>query len=129
MKEYVGYQPKEYEVITDKDHFRGKAFMVTIANANMFGSNATINPDGEVDDGFFEVCVLTDFPKAAGINILYQMYRADINDSPYSNVFKCKRATIHNLEKELVQIDGEPVDTEEKLEVKILPRSLQVIIP
>jgi hypothetical protein len=43
--------------------------MVTIANANMFGSNATINPDGEVDDGIFEICILTEFPKTAGINI------------------------------------------------------------
>jgi diacylglycerol kinase family enzyme len=129
MKEYVGYQPKEYEVITDRDHFRGKAFMVTIANANMFGSNATINPDGEVDDGIFEICILTEFPKTAGINILYQMYQSDINDSPYSHVFRCRHATIHNLEKELIQIDGEPVDTVDKLEVKILARSLQVLVP
>jgi diacylglycerol kinase family enzyme len=57
------------------------------------------------------------------------MYRADINNSPYSNVFKCRYATILNLEKELIQIDGEPVDTVDKLEVKILPRSLQVIMP
>jgi diacylglycerol kinase family enzyme len=129
MKEYVGYQPKEYEVITDKDSFKGKAFMVTIANANMFGSNATINPDGEVDDGFFEICILTDFPKTAGMNILYQMYQADINNSPFSHVYKCRYATILNPEKELIQIDGEPVDTVEKLEVKILPRSLSVIVP
>ena len=129
MKEYVGYQPKEYEIKTDKDYFKGKAFMVTIANANMFGSNATINPDGEVDDGIFEICILTEFPKTAGINILYQMYQADINNSPYSNVFKCKYATILNLEKELIQIDGEPVDTVDKLEVKILSNSLKVIVP
>jgi diacylglycerol kinase family enzyme len=103
--------------------------MVTIANANMFGSNATINPDGEVDDGIFEICILTEFPKTAGINILYQMYRTDINDSLYSNIFKCRQATIYNLEKELVQIDGEPVEPAEKLEVKILPRSLKVILP
>jgi diacylglycerol kinase family enzyme len=57
------------------------------------------------------------------------MYRSDINNSPYSNVFKCRNATILNLEKELIQIDGEPVDTVDKLEVKILPRSLQVIMP
>jgi diacylglycerol kinase family enzyme len=130
MKEYVGYQPKEYEIVTDrKEVFKGKAFMVTIANANMFGSNATINPDGEVDDGIFEICILTEFPKTAGINILYQMYRTDINDSLYSNIFKCRQATIYNLEKELVQIDGEPVEPAEKLEVKILPRSLKVILP
>jgi diacylglycerol kinase family enzyme len=57
------------------------------------------------------------------------MYRTDINDSLYSNIFKCRQATIYNLEKELVQIDGEPVEPAEKLEVKILPRSLKVILP
>jgi diacylglycerol kinase (ATP) len=129
MKEYVGYQPKEYKIVTDKETYQGKAFMVTIANANMFGSNATINPDGEVDDGIFEICILTEFPKTAGINILYQMYRSDINQSLYSNIFKCKYATIYNVEKELVQIDGEPVEPEEKLAVRILPHSLKVILP
>jgi diacylglycerol kinase family enzyme len=129
MKEYLGYQPKEYEVITDKEQFKGKAFMIAIANANMFGSNATINPDGEVDDGIFEVCILTEFPKTAGINILYQMYQADINESLYSNIFRCKYATIKNLENELIQIDGEPIDTVDTLQVKILPRSLKVILP
>lgn len=129
MKEYVGYQPKEYKIVTDKETYEGKAFMVTIANANMFGSNATINPDGEVDDGIFEICILTEFPKTAGINILYQMYQSDINQSLYSNIFKCRYATIYNLEKELVQIDGEPVEPEEKLEVRIIPHSLKVIFP
>jgi diacylglycerol kinase family enzyme len=57
------------------------------------------------------------------------MYQSDINESLYSNIFKCKYATIYNLERELVQIDGEPVEPEEKLEVRILPRSLKVILP
>jgi diacylglycerol kinase (ATP) len=129
MKEYAGYEPKEYEIITDKESYKGKAFMVTIANANMFGSNATINPEGEVDDGIFEVCVIEEFPKVAGINILYQMYRANINESPYSHVFKSRHATIYNPGKETIQVDGEPVDTVEKLEVSILPKSLKIILP
>lgn len=129
VKEYAGYEPKSYEIITDKDYFKGKAFMVTIANANMFGSNATINPDGEIDDGLFEVCILEEFPKVAGLNILYQMYRTNINDSLYSKVFKCRRATIHNVDKELMQIDGEPMEAADTLEVTILPKSLKVILP
>jgi diacylglycerol kinase (ATP) len=129
MKEYAGYEPKEYEIITDRESYKGKAFIVTIANANMFGSNATINPEGEVDDGIFEICILEEFPKVSGINVLYQMYRANINESPYSHVLKSKHATIYNPEKETIQVDGEPVDVEEKLEVSILPKSLKIILP
>ena len=128
-REYLGYEPKAYEIITDKEHYKGKAFMVTIANANMFGSNATINPEGEVDDGRFEICILEEFPKLEGIRILYQLYRSDITQSPYNRVLTCKRAVIHNPERELVQIDGEPAGTPDQLTVSILPQSLKVLLP
>jgi diacylglycerol kinase (ATP) len=129
MKEYVGYDPKEYEIITDNEGFKGRAFMVTIANANMFGSNATINPEGEINDGVFEICILEEFPKTAGINILYQLFSAEIHRSLHSRVLHCKWAKIINLENELFQIDGEPVDSPKELEIKILPRSLKVVMP
>lgn len=129
MKEYISYQPKEYEVVTDKETYKGKAFMVTIANANMFGSNATINPEGEINDGIFEICILEEFPKAEGINILYQLFSSEIHKSLHSKVLHCRRATIYNLENELFQIDGEPVKTERELQVSILPKSLKVILP
>jgi YegS/Rv2252/BmrU family lipid kinase len=129
MREYVGYQPKEYEVITDQDHYQGKAFMVAIANANMFGSNATINPLGIINDGIFEICILEEFPKLEGISILYQLFNAEIHNSLRSRVLHCRKATIINLEKELIQIDGEPIEAVEKIEVKIRPQSLKVLLP
>ncbi len=127
MREYVGYQSGEYEVITADDYFKGKAFMVTIANANMFGSNATINPQGIINDGYFEICILEEFPKTAGIAILYQMFSAEIHQSLHSRVIRCKEAVIRNLDKSPVQIDGEPFTDAEELKVSILPSSLRVI--
>lgn len=128
-KEYVGYQPKEFEVITDTEHFRGNAFMIAIANANTFGSNAMINPTGIIDDGLFEVSILEEFPKLEGISILYQLFNGEINNSLRSRTLQCRKATIFNLEKEYLQIDGEVMGSPEKLEVVIKPNSLKVIMP
>jgi diacylglycerol kinase family enzyme len=128
-KEYVGYQPREYEVQTDTEHFRGNAFMIAIANANAFGSNAMINPAGVLDDGLFEICILEEFPKLEGISILYQLFNGEINNSLRSRILQCSHATIWNPEGEFLQIDGEIIDSPEKVEVIIKPGSLRIILP
>jgi diacylglycerol kinase (ATP) len=127
MREYVGYQSCEYEVKTADHYFKGKAFMLTIANANMFGSNATINPQGIINDGYFEICILEEFPKTAGIGILYQMFSAEIHQSLHSRIIRCREAIIRNPQKSPIQIDGEPYDNMEELKVSILPSSLRVL--
>lgn len=129
LQEYLGYESKSYRIVTDTDTFEGKAFMVTIANANAFGSNASINPNGILNDGRFEICLIEPFPKAAGIGILYKLYTDSIDTSVYTRRLTCKTATIYNLEHEVMHIDGEPVDLGEKIVVEMHPKSLKVILP
>lgn len=129
MQEFLAYEPKKYRIVTDTETFEGEAFMVTIANANSFGSNASINPKGILNDGRFEICLIEPFPKAAGIGILYKLYTDSIDDSVYSRRLTCKTATITNLQKEVMHIDGEPIDLGTEVKVTILPKSLKVILP
>lgn len=129
MQEYLTYEPKNYRIVTDTEVFEGPAFMVTIANANAFGSNASINPNGILNDGRFEICLIEPFPKAAGIGILYKLYTDSIDTSVYSRRLSCKSATIYNLEGEVMHIDGEPIDIGAEVNVEMHPRSLKVILP
>ncbi|WP_242919415.1 diacylglycerol/lipid kinase family protein [Pontibacter liquoris] len=129
MQEYLSYEPKRYRIETDQDTFEGKAFMVTIANANAFGSNASINPNGILNDGRFEICLIEPFPKAAGIGILYKLYTDSIDDSVYTQKFSCRKATIYNLDEEVMHIDGEPVEMGTEVTVTMHPKSLRVVLP
>jgi diacylglycerol kinase (ATP) len=129
LQEYLTYEPKKYHIVTDAETFEGEAFMVTIANANSFGSNASINPKGILNDGRFEICLIEPFPKAAGIGILYKLYTDSIDDSVFSRRLICKTATIINIDNELMHIDGEPVKLESEIHVKMLPKSLKVLLP
>ena len=129
LQEFLGYESKTYRIETDTETFEGKAFMVTIANANAFGSNANINPNGILNDGRFEICLIEPFPKAAGIGILYKLYTDSIDTSVYTRRFSCKTATIYNLEHEVMHIDGEPVDLGTAVVIKMHPKSLKVILP
>lgn len=129
LQEYLAYEPFYYIIKTDSESFEGPAFMLTIANANAFGSNAAINPDGVVDDGFFEVCLIEPFPKTAALGILYSLYTDTIHTSIYSRIIKCREATIIKSPDDMVQIDGEPVELGDELKVKVHKRSLKVLVP
>ncbi|NDK55422.1 hypothetical protein GWO68_05795 [Pontibacter sp. BT213] len=129
LQEYLSYEPKFYTIETDTERFEGEAFMVTIANANAFGSNAAINPTGILNDGRFEICLIERFPKAAGLGILYKLYTDSIDDSVYTRKLTCRSAIIHNAEHEVMHIDGEPVKLSDEIRVKIKPKSLKVILP
>lgn len=130
MQEFMGYTPKRYTIMTDgKTVFDGEAFMIAVTNAKAFGSNATINPSGIINDGEFEIFILEPFPKASSLGILYQLYTDTIDNSIYTHRFSCRSAEIVNHAKEHTQIDGEPVDLPEKIEFKVMPKSLRVILP
>ena len=130
LQEYLNYEPFKYKIKTDNESFEGPAFMLTIANANAFGSNAAINPEGEVDDGFFEISLIEPFPKTAALGILYNLYTDSIHKSVYSRILKCKEATITKEPSDILQIDGEPVPTtSDEITVKLYKRSLQVLVP
>jgi len=129
LQEYLNYQPFSYKIQTDKDIFEGEAFMVTIANANAFGSNATINPTGVINDGYFEICLIEPFPKAAAVGLLLSLYTEKIQNSVYSRILKCKWATIEKNPEDVLQIDGEPIELDGLLHVQMHPKSLPVLMP
>jgi diacylglycerol kinase family enzyme len=103
--------------------------MITVTNANRFGTNVNINPLGEIDDGFFEISIIKPFSKFKSFEILYHLFSNSIHRSNYNRVIRCKFAEIHNLDKTSVHIDGEPVAFKEQIDIEIIPKGLQIIMP
>ncbi|SHK44756.1 Diacylglycerol kinase family enzyme [Hymenobacter psychrotolerans DSM 18569] len=130
-QEYIGYEPATYIIETDRETWQGKAFMLTIANANTFGSNVIINPNGQLDDGEFELCLIEPFPGAAAPSILYHLYTSAFDASNYTRRLRCRKARIQvpGETQVLVQVDGEPHRLPTPIAVDIQPGSLRVLVP
>ncbi len=129
IKEFYKYKTSYYEITTDNGEFRGKAFMVTVANSNQFGSNLTINPGGLVDDGLFEVIVIKKFPRKKALRLFLHLLFKRINFSPYCIILKCREANISCKKKKILQYDGEIAEEVQHVKIKINPQNLKVIIP
>lgn len=128
-QEFFKYKTSRYKVITDNGTFEGKAFMITVANSNQFGSNLMINPNGKWDDGFFEVIIIKRFPRKMAFRLFLLLLFKRINFSPYCITIKCREAKISCKKKKVFQYDGEIAGEVQAVNLKIYPHNLKVILP
>lgn len=111
---------------TDTDTIKRKAYMIVLANARKYGTGANINPDGDVADGFFEVVVVR---KLNLLEILKALFTNRSFNGTRIEVIKTKTVQLQLLKHTYFQVDGEYLGKTAKLEARILPGALVVMLP
>ena len=114
------------QISSDTESIKRHAFMVVIANATKYGTGATINPEGSLDDGFFEVVIVRKLSLA-------ELLRMLISHKPFNpekiEVIKTKMATLSCKRRYHFQVDGEYRGRVNLVEAKIETGQIRVIIP
>lgn len=129
IREFFSYKTFKFKLYADGRFIKGNAFMITIANSNQFGSNITINPEGKMDDGKFEVIIIRRFPRSKVIGLFYHMFSNRIKFSPYCQIISCTSAKIITKKRKTLQYDGEIAGEVKEVKVKINHKSLKVFVP
>ncbi len=123
----IGY--KRFQISHDGKIKNVKAVSLTFANATKYGTGAVINPDGKLNDGRFEICIVKPFPRIHIFTIAVQMFRNKLKFSEYFEVIHCKKATVKCKRKTLLQIDGEICGKVNLIDLECMPGVLKVLIP
>jgi diacylglycerol kinase family enzyme len=122
---------KQYKIELSHDSIRVKRRVVslTFANARKFGTGAIINPDGKLNDGKFELCLLRAFPWYFLFDMAVRFFKGTIERSPFIEIISCEHALITSKKNLLLQVDGEVIGKFKEIEVKILKNALKVVVP
>jgi YegS/Rv2252/BmrU family lipid kinase len=119
-------QKMKLTITTDDGTVKRQAYMVVIANARKYGTGANINPGGEIGDGMFEVVVVRK------LNLL-EISKAIFTDRSFHpkriEVFPTKKTEIKIHRKAYFQVDGEFQGKISKVEARILPQILNIMVP
>jgi diacylglycerol kinase (ATP) len=111
---------------TDSGTEHRKAYMIVLANASKYGTGATINPDGKLDDGKFEIVVVR------RLNF-WELLKLLITHKPFNEekveVFSTTTVELITLKRSYFQIDGEYRGRTKTLRAKVLPGCLKVMLP
>lgn len=106
-----------------------KAVSITFANATKYGTGAVINPDGKLNDGLFEICIVKPFPKIHLLSIAIKMFRNRLKYSEFFETIHCSKAKLVAKSKTLLQVDGEIIGNVKEIRMESLLHALNVIIP
>lgn len=102
------------------------ARMIVIANSQKYGTGVTINPDGKMNDGKFELIIL----KNLDLLVFGKIITGNIPvNSEDVEIISTDKATITTTSPVSFQIDGEYIGEETQLNIKILPSQMKVAIP
>jgi diacylglycerol kinase (ATP) len=131
IHQYINYSPKSYTLTTSHKKVKLKAFLVTFANSGQYGNNAYIAPNAVIDDGMLDLCILRPFPRASTISLGLRLFFKNIDQSPYLEVMRVKKATLKRKghKKITIHLDGEPMTLSGKLKIKVVEHGLQVMVP
>lgn len=111
---------------TDDRKINTRAFMVVLANASKYGTGAVINPEGQLDDGKFEVVIVY---KLSLVEVLKTLFKPKSVDPKKIEVLHTRTINIRARRRAHFQIDGEYKGKATNLDAVILPGYINIIRP
>lgn len=128
-EEYPTYKPKKYHLEIGGEVIETRALFIAFANSDQFGFKASIAPRAKIDDGLLDIIIakkpqIIELPYLASL-----LYWRMIETSKHIETRKTEELTIRTGKNRWVNLDGNPVKLGKTLHVKIIPRSLNIIVP
>ncbi|MFC2151143.1 diacylglycerol/lipid kinase family protein [Bacteroidota bacterium] len=128
VSEFRRYKPKRYEISMNGTTIMRDAFLITFANASQYGNNAHIAPNADIQDGKLEVAILRSFPLITAPGIGARLFLKNINKSVYLETYQCDKIVVKRKSPDVVHFDGEPCEMGEILNIKVVPKGLNVFV-
>jgi len=129
LKTLFKYQPTEISVTVNDATMRQRFYLVSIGNGKYMGGGFMLNPDASFYDGELNICMIDEISKLTVIKHISKVIKGTHGPLKIVKMFRSDKVVIESEEGFPVQMDGELYSlNEKKLEITIIPNSLNVLI-
>jgi diacylglycerol kinase family enzyme len=128
ITEFFPYEPTTFEMTADGMEIERQALFISFANSNQFGYNTVISPQAKIDDGLVDICIVKKFPAWVSPFLAPMLIAKKIDQTPYVEIIRAKEITVKRKHK-YMNLDGEPVKLKKRLHIRVVPKSLKLIVP
>lgn len=127
LTEWWTYTVKDFQVyVNGIEVFTEAAVLVSFANGSQFGNNVIVSPESIDNDGEIELCILKPFNFYEIPHVLLALVSRRFHLHKKMQIIKCSSATIITQGAK-AHLDGEPKLLGNKIELRVLPKSIHVI--
>lgn len=128
ITEYFAYRPRKYSLVIDGKKVEHRALFISLANSDQFGYNTSISPHAKIDDGMIDICIMKKVPFWKTIFLAPLLFTKNIDKSRYIEIIRANEFDLIQKKKR-INLDGESVKMSRKLHIKVVPGSLNVVVP
>ena len=128
MHDVFSYTPQTYHLVGDGLDVTHKAFLITFANANQWGYEALIAPKASVQDGKMDIMLMSSHAILGSASLALRLFAGSIDDSHFMNTIRAKEVTLEREEAAPFHIDGDPVEMDKDIHIRIVPDGLRVLV-
>ena len=127
IQTYFKYQPIKITFEEKYKKYNGKYLMMNIANTRQFGNNAYIAPHASKSDGLLEIALVKKFPFTHAATFAYRMFTKKLVENQHLKYISVPEIEF-SVNSNLWHLDGEFNEIESPIKVKVLPKSLRILI-
>jgi YegS/Rv2252/BmrU family lipid kinase len=128
---FLYFKPPTVRIEFDGESITLPALMVSTMNGRRLGGGFMMAPEGHINDGVFDVCIAGKVSRPAMLGLIVRFMKGTQAQHPAIRMVRADRIKITAVEGSLpAHADGETLcEAGQELELSIVPRALQVIIP
>jgi diacylglycerol kinase family enzyme len=107
------------------------ALMVSVMNGRRLGGGFIMAPEGQIDDGFFDLTVVDQVGRAMIFTLIFRFMQGSQIGHPAIMMTQITKVTVTAEQGTLpAHADGETLcEAGERLELEIVPQAMEVIVP
>ena len=125
--ELAKLRPITYRVVLDGVETVTDAVLIAVGNNQSIGGGMRVTPDALVDDGLFDVLVVTPLSRRAFLRVFPRVFAGTHLGHPAVTIHRAKTVRIE-AERVVAYADGERV-SQLPVDIEIVPGALRVLMP
>ena len=127
IQTFFKYLPISIKFEEKYKKFDGKYLMLNVANTRQFGNNAYIAPHASKSDGLLEIALVKKFPFTHSAVFAYRMFTKKLVPNQYIHYLSVPEIEF-SVDSDLWHLDGEFNQISSPVKVKLLPKSLRILV-
>lgn len=103
--------------------------LIAVANSDQYGNHARIAPGARVDDGRLDLVAIRSVGLVRAALLVPRLFLGTLDQSRHVTRLAGPRFVVDRVAPGLIHTDGETHRTGSRVEIRVQPRSLRVLIP
>lgn len=128
LKDAFSYQSQTYHLVGEGIDVTHKAFLITFANSNQWGNDALIAPKASMQDGKMDIMLMSSHALLGSASLALRLFTGSIDDSHFMDTIRAKEVTLEREEVAPFHLDGDPVEMEKDIHIRIVADGLSVLV-